>query len=145
MQSAVSQLLSALSQSLGYVIAMGEREECVLEFDGPIEVVLSRAQHPSLLSVRSELTPAGQPIDAMLMRLALALNFTHMPAGCAIALDEARQCLALVATIDADACAPEQFLLMLSGFIELAPQLRQPFESTSQEVAPFFGATGVLA
>lgn len=140
MNPSAAQLLAALSQSLGYAISLSDRQECILEFEGPAIVTLSQAEHPSLLSVRSDLTAPAQPIDAMLMRLALGLNFTHMPAGCSIALDEVRHCLSLVATVDADATSPDVFLLMLAGFVELLPQLREPFGATQQVVAPVFGA-----
>jgi len=128
-QSPLSQLLNALSDALGQAVGMDEHDECVIEFDEAVEVVLAQVPDTQVLSLRSALTTAGQPLERDLLQKALAFNYTDMPPGCAIALDQASQQLVMVALVDADRTCADDFLTLLSGMVELVPQLRESFET----------------
>jgi predicted PhzF superfamily epimerase YddE/YHI9 len=123
-QSPSSALLGALSDALGQAIALDGEEECVLEFEQGVEVLLAQATQAQVLSLRSALTPAGQPIEPAQLHKALALNYTSMPPGIAIALEEASAQLVLVALVDAQRTPADDFLSLLSEFVALVPQLR---------------------
>jgi hypothetical protein len=141
----VPQLLSALSDALGQPIDIDEEDECVLEFEGPVEVVLAQAPDAEVLSFRSALTGAGQPLEPELLRRALAFNYTSMPPGCSIALDDTAPQLVLVALVDAERTSPDALLSVLSGFVELVPQLRKWCEAAQGAVEPETGDMGVIA
>lgn len=131
--SSLSNLLGALSEAIAQSIDIDEREECVLEFEGAVEVVLAQARDGHVLSFRSPVTPAGQPLEIARLHQALAFNYTRMhtsmPLGCAIALDEASSQLLLVGMVDADRTPAEDFLSVLSQVIELVPPLRESFDA----------------
>jgi hypothetical protein len=118
-------LLSALSEAVGEEIALESDQECVLEFGEDIELVIAAAAQQELLSLRSPLTRVGQPLDAELLHAALALNYTHLPPGCDIALDDASNRLMLLALVDTKSTPPELFLDIVARFMDLVPALRQ--------------------
>jgi hypothetical protein len=122
-------LLVALSDALGQPIDVDDQDECVLVFDGPVDVVLAQAPGTQVLSLRSALTTAGWPIGPRLLQEALALNYTSMPAGCAIALDDTAPQLVLLAAVDAERTLPDALLSLLADFVALVPQLRESFEA----------------
>ena len=125
---AVSTLLCALSDSIGEPVLFDTHGECILEFDAAVELVIAQTTHPHIVSLRSAVMPAGHPPDSGLLEAALSLNYTRVPPGYAIALDAASKQLVLVALVDANAVAPQDFQQMVAGFLELVPGLRAGFD-----------------
>lgn len=120
--------MSALSEALGQPVGIDDGDECVLEFDGAVEVVLAQTASAQVLSLRSAISEQG-PHDLTLMQWALALNFTTMLPGCALAFDEVTQQLELVSLVDASHVSPDQFLSILDGFVTMIPQLRDQYDA----------------
>jgi hypothetical protein len=143
--SPASQLLTALSGASGQQIDIDDQDECVLSFEGQIDVVLAQAPGTQVLSLRSALTPPGWPIGPALMRGALALNYTSMPAGCAIALEDTASQLVLLALVDAERTLPDALLSLLAEFVEIVPRLRETFEAAQGAVDPPMVGTGVTS
>ncbi|MRD48880.1 CesT family type III secretion system chaperone [Caenimonas koreensis] len=133
--SSPSQLVSALSDALGQPVGIDDGDECVIEFDGDVQVVLAQTASAQVLSLRSDISAAGAA-DPRLMQWALELNYTSMLPGCAIASDDAAQQLVLVALVDADFVSSDQLLSLLAGFVQLVPQLREQYETLVREGAP---------
>ena len=123
--SPTSDLLEGLADAIGQPVSIDERNECVIEFDGPVDVVIAQAQDPDVLSVRSAITPLGEPLPAELLEEVLALNFTNMPPGYAIALDGSSAQLMLLALVDAQHTSRDHFLSLVAGLLELVPALRE--------------------
>ena len=100
-------LLSALSEAIGEEILFEGGQECELAFENGVELVLAQAGDENVLSLRSPLTPAGQLLDTDVLHVALALNYTHLPPGYDIALDDASGRLMVLALVDATSTTRE--------------------------------------
>jgi hypothetical protein len=125
LHSPASHLLDALSDAVGRSVALDDGQECVLEFDEQIEVALAWTHEPQVLSLCSALSVAGEPLDIALLQVVLSLNYSSMPPGYTIALDESNRQLVLVAMIDAESTSADHFLSLVAGFLELVPRLRE--------------------
>ena len=134
--SPVSLLMSALSDALGQPVDLeAEDDECLLEFDGGTELAFAHMRETQFLSIRSPITGAGLTLTPAILQQALALNYTSLPPGYCIALDEVNGQLMLVALVDADHTPPEHFLSLTAGFLELVPALREQCATTAEEDA----------
>ncbi|MBC7603637.1 MAG: type III secretion system chaperone [Ramlibacter sp.] len=142
--SSSTQLVCALAEALGQPVDIDDNDECVLEFEGLVDVVLAQTVNSQVLSLRSAISQAS-PLEPQLMQWALALNFTSMLPGCAIAFDDAEKQLALVALIDADHVSPDHFLSLLAGFVAMVPQLREQCETLAEHPDPAAGYPGEVA
>lgn len=140
-----SQLLGALSDAVGALVDVDEGNECIVEFDDSLDVVVSATDDGRLLSLRSALTPAGRPLDQQILVHALALNYTRMPPGYSIALDGGTGQLMLVALVEAGGSSREKFLSTVAGFIELLPELRRRCGGSGEAMQTLPRASGASA
>lgn len=117
-------LLAALSDAVGQAVALDANGECGIEFEPCVEVVVAQAQDGALLTLRSALSPEAQLPDASALCTALALNYTSMPPGFSIALDESTGQLFLVTVVEAAATSPDEFVSRVAAFVQLVPAVR---------------------
>ena len=121
--------MGALSEVLGENVTFNDDEECFLEFDGGIDMVVMLVPESPFLSLCSAITETGQALPPALLQEALLLNYSSMPPGFTIGQSEIGAPLHLLLLVDAGHEEPEHFISLVAGFLEIVPGLRERYQS----------------
>ena len=117
----LTQALTPLSAALGTTLTPEPDGQCVLRFEGPVDVIMSAVPDTELLILRSPLRPAIRGDDACL-RNALEINATELPPGYFIGIDPLAEELRLIryaAFIEA-----AELPRVVAEIVDMVPNLR---------------------
>ena len=116
--------IAALSGALGRPIEWDGQSECVLDFDGDIEVVLAAVPETDLLGARAPLTFEGDAVSPAMLRAALESNYSRFAPGFAIALEPGTGQLVLIAALPPAMVTQEGLTDLLAALLQIVPHLR---------------------
>src|SRR5262249_22369907 len=112
-------LLLELSHALGTEVTLDESGQWGPLFADDVEIVLALSPEGDALSLRGALVRPDPAAAAETQRLALLLNYGHLPPGFAIALDETSGELLLLASSLVDWFAPGELPGVLAAAVDL--------------------------
>jgi hypothetical protein len=129
-------LLTGMEAALGQPLALDDSGQCVLLFDGDVEIVISVAAQQVML--RATLLPS----TADRAVAALALNYGRLPLRMSVALDPPSNLLVLFASAAEGMLAGEELVSLVAEMVGLVPQLRSSLQPDKAEAGPHLQMPG---
>jgi hypothetical protein len=137
----VRMLLGEVSAALGGPLGLDEAGQCVLGFEGNVEVLLAVDDEGALLSLSSEL---GVARNEAACQAALTMNYGGLPPRLSIALEPASGQLALFCLLAVAGVTTEELLELLAEFVTLRAAIRERLSVAVAESGSALGlGTGI--
>jgi hypothetical protein len=115
---AIDGLLAGLGAALGQALTLDDRGQCMLGFDGDVDVIL--AADAERLSWRSPLIEA----TSERANISLQLNYGRLPSSLSIALDKSSNVLTLFGSANADSLTADILIAKVAELVAYLPEIR---------------------
>lgn len=128
--------LDAIAAAIGVPLELDANDQCGLEFDGDVEVVIALAPTDDTLGLHARVASLGQTSSPEVLRRALALNNGRLPLGVALSMEPHTgqlKVLARVPLLDVD---PAAVVALLADLVALVPDVRAELGLADAEATP---------